>query len=366
MTGLLNQITYFAFFQGFFLLAIFTFSWKKRQQINSYLLILVVVLMIGLISKIGQSSLGWHRQIKGFSEFSVLLFGPTIYLFVRSSLSDKRLSLSDVIHYFPAVIYSLIVTFYYIIPSQETIMQRVESGELYRVVHVLVGSGLAVNIIYFVRAVLQYRELRAALQQEVSYALNISFVRNFLTLIGTCLAIWLTVYLLSFGSNDQVEIIAREFIWLAIVLIVLFIAYYQMVSPGVFQFEKIIEKPKYAQSKYSSSELDQLKLQLEQVMENKKPYLNARLLKSELAQMIDVNAPELSRLLNERIGMSFFEFVNYYRIQEFIRLAESPIVKQKTLFGLAQEAGFQSKSTFNKAFRQIIGHSPSEYLRSSQ
>ena len=81
--------------------------------------------------------------------------------------------------------------------------------------------------------------------------------------------------------------------------------------------------------------------------------------------MIDINAPELSRLLNERIGMSFFEFVNYYRIQEFIRLAKTPEIEQKTLFGLAQEAGFQSKSTFNKSFKQIMGHSPTEYLRIS-
>ncbi|MEL6485473.1 MAG: helix-turn-helix domain-containing protein, partial [Bacteroidota bacterium] len=75
------------------------------------------------------------------------------------------------------------------------------------------------------------------------------------------------------------------------------------------------------------------------------------------------NAPELSRLLNERIGMSFFEYVNYHRIHEFIRLAKSPMIHQKTLMGIAQEAGFQSKSTFNKSFKQIMGCPPSEYLQ---
>ncbi len=76
-------------------------------------------------------------------------------------------------------------------------------------------------------------------------------------------------------------------------------------------------------------------------------------------------AASLQRLLNERIGMSFFEYVNYHRIHEFIRLAKSPLIEQKTLLAIAQEAGFQSKSTFYKSFKQIMGCPPSEYLKRS-
>ena len=59
-----------------------------------------------------------------------------------------------------------------------------------------------------------------------------------------------------------------------------------------------------------------------------------------------------------------FEYVNFYRIHEFIRLAQSPLAAQKTLLGLAQEAGFNSKSTFNKSFKELMGCSPSDYLKS--
>ncbi|MEO0340725.1 MAG: helix-turn-helix domain-containing protein [Bacteroidota bacterium] len=141
------------------------------------------------------------------------------------------------------------------------------------------------------------------------------------------------------------------------------IAYYQMVSPTVFQFKSLSKTVKYAQSKFTSADLDQLKLKLEQIMLEKKPYLNSKLLKSELAELMEINAPELSRLLNERIGMSFFEYINYHRIHEFIRLAKTSMLEQKTLLGLAQEAGFHSKSTFNKSFKQIMGCPPSEYLK---
>lgn len=363
MTSILHQFTLFAFFQSLFLIIIIMISVTKRQQINIYLLILVCVLMVGLIGNIGQFSLGWQRQMKGFSEFAILFFGPTVYLFIQSTLSEKRFSRSDLFHYIPGVIYSLIITFYYITASNETIRERVESGELFRVVRILVGIGLTVNITYFVLGVLKFRELKESLQEEVSYILNISFAKNFLIAIGTCLLLWLTVYLISFGNNYELEINTRGFIWIAVVLIVLFIAYYQMVSPAVFQFELISKETKYAQSKFSQVDLDRLKLELTAIMEEKKPYLNSKLLKSELAAMMSINAPELSRLLNKRIGMSFFEYVNYHRIHEFIRLAKSPLIEQKTLLGLAQEAGFQSKSTFNKSFKQIMGCPPSEYLK---
>lgn len=365
MINILNQFTYFAFFQSLFLIIIFMVSANKRRHINIYLLILVGLLLIGLIGNIGLITQYWSRQAKGISEFAILFFGPTVYLFVQSTLSEKRFSKADLIHYIPGVVYSLIITFYYILPPAEVIQERINNGELFRVVRILVGIGLTVNITYFILSIFKYIELKKSLQEEVSFILNIDFVRNFLIAIGICLLIWVVIYFISFGNNIQLEINSRRFIWMAIAMIVLFIAYYQMVAPAVFRFESISKETKYAQSKFSHADLDKLKLELEQIMEQKKPYLNSKLMKSELAEMMGINAPELSRLLNERIGMSFFEFVNYHRIHEFIRLAKSPLIDQKTLLGLAQEAGFQSKSTFNKSFKRIMGVPPSVYLKKS-
>ena len=365
MTSTLDQFTYFALFQGLFLIIIFMVSAKKRERVNIYLLILVCLLLVGLIGNIGRHALLWSRQMKGMSEFAILFFGPTVYLFIQSTLSEKRFSITDLFHYIPGVVYSLIITFYYIIPSGELIQERVESGELFRVVSILVGVGLAVNITYYILGVLKFIQLKSTLQDEVSYVLNINFVKNFLIAIGVCLSIWLVIYLISFGSNTQLEINSREVIWMTITMIILFISYYQMVAPSVYQFEPSSKETKYAQSKFSRIDLDALKLKLEQIMEQKNPYLNSKLLKSELADMMGINASELSRLLNERIGMSFFEFVNYHRIHEFIRLAKSPLIEHKTLQGLAQEAGFQSKSTFNKSFKKIMGCPPSIYLKNS-
>lgn len=365
MNILHQQLIYFGFFQAILLLFLFAFSAKHRENVNAYLVVLVGVLLLGLSGWIFYLTelFGGSRRWIGLSEYAILLFGPTVYLFTRSLLTGKRFSRADLVHYIPAVVYSLTLTFYYLLPPTEVINARVISGELFRVVNILVATGLVVNITYFVLALVQYRAFKLNLEEELSFSVKLIFLRNFLLAIGACLLVWLSIYLLSLFAIDGIERKLRPFIWTTIVMIILFITYYQMLYPQVLQYSRLIAKAKYVQSKFSAKDLDQLKFELEQIMENKKPFLNQKLLKAELAVLLGISNPELARLLNERIGMNFFEYVNYYRIQEFIRLSKTEEAKQYTFFALAQEAGFNSKATFNKSFKKIMGCSPTAYLR---
>ncbi|WP_350290530.1 helix-turn-helix domain-containing protein [uncultured Croceitalea sp.] len=248
------------------------------------------------------------------------------------------------------------------IPSDEVIVARIERGELYTVVSILVGIGLVFNCVYWVLSLRQFLRFRSGLKNELSYTIKTQFFLNFLIAIGICLLVWIGIYLTSLFGNETLERDARKFIWLGIAFIVLFIAYYGMLAPDLFRIQSYNHTQKYSQSKLNHTDLDTLKTQLEQMMIAKKPYLNNKLMKAELASMLGVSNPELARLLNERIGMNFFDFVNYYRIKEFISLAKTDKAKELTFFGLAQEAGFNSKTTFNKSFKNLMGVAPSEYF----
>ena len=237
-----------------------------------------------------------------------------------------------------------------------------ESGEILRVVYLFHAVTFMVNITYWIKSVQIYRTFQNSLKDEVSYAVRTKFFKTFLALIGICLFFWLAIYLISITKVSVFEIEFRLFIWLALGFIVLFLSFYGMVHPDVFQEVPEVRERKYAQSKLKINDLERLKMDLEQVMTDKKPYLNSRLLKSELAELLGVSSPEMAQLLNEKIGMNFFEFVNYYRIKEFILLAQEN-KDRLTFFGLAQEAGFNSKTTFNKSFKKLMGVSPSQYFK---
>lgn len=364
MLTFVNQLVYFAFFQSLFLLCAYLFSKKNRKQINGYIAFLIFVLFIGLSGRVLYISevFGANFRLISFSEFAILMFGSTIYLFTKSSLMNRRFVLQDLIHYVPALFYILFVVFYFMAPSDRVILARIETGELYRVVSIFVGIGLLVNSTYWVLSLRQFFQFRKTLRNELSYTVKTQFFLYFLIAIGVCLFVWVVIYGISLFGQQILERNARQLIWLSIAFIILFIAYYGMIAPDLFRIQSLQISQKYSQSKLSNSDLDRLKEQLENIMVSKKPYLNRKLLKAELAEMLGINNPELARLLNERIGMNFFDFVNYYRIKEFIALVRTDKAQHLTFFGLAQEVGFNSKTTFNKSFKNLIGVSPSQYF----
>ncbi|SNY94946.1 helix-turn-helix domain-containing protein [Flagellimonas pacifica] len=365
MQTFVNQLVYFGFFQSLFLLCVYLFSPKNRKNINGYIAFLIFVLLIGLSGRVLYVSkvFGDNFRLITLSEFAILLFGPTVFLFTKSSLAQQRFSSKDLIHYVPGFFYILFVVFYFMVPSDKVIVARIQSGELYSVVSIFVGTGLIFNSAYWVLSLQHFLRFRNNLKNELSYTIKTQFFFNFLMAIGGCLLTWTALYLTSLFGFEKIEREGRQFIWMSIAFVVLFIAYYGMVAPNLFRIQSFNLSQKYSQSKLSHTDLDELKTRLEGMMIAKKPYLNAKLMKAELAKMLGISNPELARLLNERIGMNFFDFVNYYRIKEFIALAKTEKAQNLTFFGLAQEAGFNSKTTFNKSFKSLMGTSPSTYFR---
>lgn len=360
-----NQLVYFGFILSLFLLAVYLFSAKNRKNSNGYIVFLIFVLFLGLLGRVLYTTkvFGENFRLMTISEFAILLFGSTVYLFTKSSLTNTRFTVKDLAHYIPGIAYILFVTFYFIVPSNEVIVARIQTGELYAIVNVLVAIGLIFNCTYWFMGLRQFIRFKERLKNELSYTLKTQFFFNFLIAIGVCLLVWITVYSISLFGPEAFEREARKSIWLVIAFIILFIAYYGMIAPDLFRIRALqLPQKKYSQSKLDSEDLNDLKLKLEQMMIAKKPYLNSKLMKAELAIMLGVSNPDLARLLNERIGMNFFDFVNYYRIKEFIDLAKTNKAKELTFFGLAQEAGFNSKTTFNKSFKNLMGTAPSEYF----
>ncbi|MBV6644193.1 MAG: AraC family transcriptional regulator [Cyclobacteriaceae bacterium] len=365
MQSILNQLIYFGFLQGLFLLGIYVSSSKKREQIGGYLALLIIVLMIGLSGRILNATaiFGTSRKFIAVSEFSNLLFGSTTYLFTRASLFGRKFHPRDLLHYLPAAIYSAFILVLFIIPSNEEIKARYAQGGLTEHIIAFIGFALVFNIGYWMASYSLFRDFKHKLGGELSYVVKTRFFHIFLIAIGICLMTWVVFYFISIFGSEYIEVGARNYIWTSIGLILLFISFYTMKEPELFRVTESINQKKYIKSRLSEKELDALKEKLDRLMTEKKPYLNRRLMKADLAELLGVNNPEIARLLNESIGMNFFEYVNYYRIKEFVKLAESGKAKHFTFYGLAQEAGFNSKTTFNKSFKKLMGSSPREYFR---
>jgi AraC-like DNA-binding protein len=85
-----------------------------------------------------------------------------------------------------------------------------------------------------------------------------------------------------------------------------------------------------------------------------------------LAQSLNVHPNNLSQVINTFEGKTFFDYVNQKRIEEFKRIVSLPENQKFTLLALAHDCGFNSKTSFNRNFKNCTGLSPSEYLREAK
>ncbi len=97
-------------------------------------------------------------------------------------------------------------------------------------------------------------------------------------------------------------------------------------------------------------------------LEKEKSYLNPELTLSELAIKLNTNTSVLSAVINSGFGKNFNDFVNEYRVEEFKRKAAAPDSKHLTLLAIAFDCGFNSKATFNRAFKKVTDLSPKAFL----
>jgi YesN/AraC family two-component response regulator len=96
-------------------------------------------------------------------------------------------------------------------------------------------------------------------------------------------------------------------------------------------------------------------------MEKEKPWLDPELTLSDLAAQFQLNPVQLSALVNNGIGKNFNDFVNEYRVEAIKKRLDAGASKQFSLLGIAYECGFNSKATFNRAFKKHAGVTPGEY-----
>lgn len=98
-------------------------------------------------------------------------------------------------------------------------------------------------------------------------------------------------------------------------------------------------------------------------MIEQEPFLDPSLTIRGLSRRLGWGQRELSQLLNQALGVHFFDFVNRYRVEKAAALLRDPALRDLTVLDIAHRSGFNTKSSFNTAFHRHQGTTPSAYRR---
>ena len=123
------------------------------------------------------------------------------------------------------------------------------------------------------------------------------------------------------------------------------------------------ENSKYEKSLLSDRQLENIHVELMKLMQNEKLYLTPELTLPMVSELLNVHPNTLSEVINRAEQKNFFDFINTMRVEEFKERVVKPENHNYTLLSIAHDCGFNSKTSFNRNFKNITGKSPSEYLK---
>ncbi|MEQ9378136.1 MAG: helix-turn-helix domain-containing protein [Imperialibacter sp.] len=159
--------------------------------------------------------------------------------------------------------------------------------------------------------------------------------------------------------------------FLGVIFLIYWSAYKLIRQPAIFQSEteeggfaevsEVLLEPEVARP--VTEQHRQLASDIKKLMEEEKLYRTAGLTLLDLCAKVKSNKQYVSEAINLVFGKNFYDFVNEYRLKEFTDKLESQEDQNLTLLGIASNAGFNSKATFNAVFKKHYGVTPSEYQR---
>ncbi|GAA4420071.1 hypothetical protein GCM10023187_54980 [Nibrella viscosa] len=388
----------FSAFQGLLLIITIPTIQNYNRAANNWLVILLgmasVMLFIRTVSSYRDVAQTYTKLLL-VPDFIIFTYAPLFYIYIRKLLfNESRLRANWYLHFIPAAVQFFAYLPFFLMNSKLFQLKIVNHDWDVQTLFYASGLlGLLFNTGYWLICRRTIQDYKARYQTSISYEQNLQYFNTVLVIQAICLLLWLFTFMLVvleklFGFNiAMVAAGSVDIIWLAFSTITYFLGYFAIHQPEIFKLrplqpvtlfnqpEPVPEPPLEAsgtdpdtpsEERALDNDMLVLKQQVELYMKRYKPYTNPSLTINEMAGRLKLQPHVLSKVINEGFQKNFFDFINYYRVEELKKRMEDPRYKQYTLLSQAFDVGFNSKTSFNRAFKKITNQTPSEYFSATQ
>ncbi len=300
----------------------------------------------------------------------VLLVGPLLYFYTKSLLDISfRIRRKDYFHFIPAALYfsySLVIWitdkiilkdyFFYADGHDKDL------DSWYQV------AGLISMTVYLFISIKHYSNYKKNIYQTVSFAETILFR-------------WIQKYLVAFFLMQLLRLAflflypdwgnfnAKGWYYLAFSILFYYIAISALLSNESaivpLKLDENNENKSFENQKntiFEESELDSWKQRISLFIAQHKSYQNPELTLAGLAADLKTNPTKLSKVINNAYKMNFNDFINSLRIAAIKTRLDNLEHERHTLLSIALDCGFNSKTTFNRAFKKNTAVTPKDYI----
>ena len=337
---------------------------RQRSRADLWLAVLIVLLCSSLITPlIGFANVYDNNQWLTYFPFSIAYSYGLCVWFYTVNLTDSRhrMTRRDLLLFVPTIVYLMYRLFLFSHSVEWKSWFDDNYGDAF-------GAAIFVteavwNLAFLYLAIRHYRKYRVWLDENFSDTEKIKFdwLRNFLYLFT---AVVVLGALFDFANSFIVRLSYIQYFYFEIVLA---LGTYYLAVAGYLRSRTIEltfgDKPDAADESrrqlLSDAEMERLRSRLLTVMSDERPYLDPSLTLTDLTRAVGVNSTVLSHLINKGFEKNFNDFINEYRINEVKSRLRA--TDDETMLAIAFESGFNSKATFNRAFKKFTGRTPREY-----
>lgn len=329
-----------------------------------------------------------YHYILRFNKVIFMMFYTFIFLYVKYMCTKtNRFGRKDLWHFAPSFIVMLLFIPFFILPGPEKIDLILQHRNFYYVIIYRIIDYVVIiqGAFYFYYSLKFLKRYHILIREDYSNIdrITLNWLRNIVIVVfGISLLGTVGMNLYSFRLISDVYFDFQFFIVGGSIFLV---SYYlltkrelfvpepagsQQTISGMSQQQKVAESsselkatdksPFHLDSDYCREVVSKLRV----AMENDKLYLNQDLSLNEVADKINIPRHHLSLILNNVLNNTFFDYINKYRVEEVKRKLHDPSSGNLTLLAIAYDAGFNSKSTFNRIFKKYEQVTPLEYKNS--
>ena len=370
-----NAIELLAAFQAF-LFAAYLLTMKTGNKSSNFFIAFFLVLMgLNLAHNFIDYYLDSFSNLYVFLQMTIYLAAPSLFLYIQSSIDPGfKIKWKTGLHLLPWIAFNLAI-----IPSvylvNITNPDAVESDSHAVLNNILFISFYLQNFIYLGFAFSLLKRFKRLYDEGFSNT-DIRKYHYLIRLNSLVFIVFIVSAIKNFMLYNYDGILPGYAVQLVLFLILVLFCWIiikGLQSPELFRVNEDILPPVKAMVKQEDAD-HKLKLQpdadrkLEQVksfMDENEPYLDASLSLHDLARQSKIPSRELSLLINHYLNKHFFDFVNEYRIDKAKQFLTDPEKEDFTVLEILYDVGFNSKSSFNTAFKKHTGITPTQFRKSN-
>lgn len=361
-----NFIVLLATLQGLLLAFVFLFNkkYKKKSNLALGLCLLAYVFL-------GTGSICYHTGLMNI--YPIIRYSPIYYnLLIPIGLYYTGQYIIHPTHQFttrdywfiapliiviilkPLIFIAFLVTPQFILEHKEY-HQYFNYSRGYLAIIYLVGV-----ILVILQKIRKYHILLLANFSEIENK-NLYWLRNNYILFIPLSLLWL--FKQTYDILGKTAILFSIPLGIGSLLIIYYLAYLVISKREVFEISNFDKNEIPSIKPILSNKTEEHYQNLLQLIQKEKLYQDAQLSMDALAEKTGLSNGYLSKIINQKEGKNFYDFINSYRVKEVKANLTHPDYAHYSILGIGLKAGFKSKSTFNAVFKKMTGMTPSAFKK---